>query len=101
MENILDNSFAKNAKKKYLIYHLKCGIDIITHLKKYTLRDKNNFPENYKILFDILTSQEILNILSNIVSEELYNVPINLEKDNLRLLRADPNKCINIYNTNK
>jgi len=29
------------------------------------------------------------------------NDPINLEKDNLRLLRADPNKCINIYNTNK
>ena len=29
------------------------------------------------------------------------NDPINLEKDKLRLLRADPNKCINIYNTNK
>jgi hypothetical protein len=27
------------------------------------------------------------------------NDPINLEKDQLRLLRADPNKCINVYNS--
>lgn len=43
--------------------------------QKYTLRDKDAFPENCKKLFDILTSQEVLEILSVIAGEPLYNDP--------------------------
>ena len=43
--------------------------------QKFTLRDKNNLPENCQQLFDVLTSDETINILSNIVGEKLYNDP--------------------------
>jgi len=74
VENILDNSFAKKCQEEILNLPSEMWDRYNNPFeKKYTLRDKNNFPENCKILFDILNSQEILNILSNIVGEELYN----------------------------
>uniref|UniRef100_A0A6C0II92 Prolyl 4-hydroxylase alpha subunit Fe(2+) 2OG dioxygenase domain-containing protein n=1 Tax=viral metagenome TaxID=1070528 RepID=A0A6C0II92_9ZZZZ len=43
--------------------------------QKWTLRDKHHLPLNCNILFNILTSNEILDILSNIVGVKLYNDP--------------------------
>lgn len=43
--------------------------------QKFTLRNKNNLPENCQKLFDILTSKEVVDILSDIVGEKLYNDP--------------------------
>lgn len=77
LDNILDEELA-----------LKCQNDILNlpselwdrydnpFEQKYTLRDKHNLPtENLKMLFDILTSQETLDILSNIVGVKLINDP--------------------------
>lgn len=74
IENILDDSFAKICQEEIL----NLPSDMWDRYnnpfeQKYTLRDKDNFPNNCKKLFDILTSQEIVNILSNIVGEKLYN----------------------------
>jgi hypothetical protein len=76
LSDVLDSNFA-----------LKCQEEILNippemwdrynnpFEQKYTFRDKNNFPENCKKLFEILTSQEVVDILSTIVNEQLYNDP--------------------------
>ena len=76
IENILENKFA-----------IKCQEEILNippvmwdrynnpFEQKYTLRDKNIVPENCQKLFDLLTSKEVIDILSYICGEKLYNDP--------------------------
>lgn len=43
--------------------------------KKYTLRNKEDLPENTQNLFNILTSEEFVENLSSVVGEKLFNDP--------------------------
>lgn len=43
--------------------------------QKYTLKNKNNLPPNCTKIFNILTSQETLDILSNIMGTKITNDP--------------------------
>ena len=43
--------------------------------KKYTLRNKQNLPENTQKLFNMLTSEEFVENLSSVVGEKLFNDP--------------------------
>lgn len=74
LENALDENFAKKCQNEIL--NIKSDMwDRYNNPfeQKYTLRDKDNFPINCKELFNQLMSQDILDILSNIVGEKLYN----------------------------
>lgn len=76
LEDILPEEFAKKCQEEIL----NIPNDFWDRYnnpfeQKFTLRDKNNLPENCQILFNMLTSEETLNILSNIVGEKLYNDP--------------------------
>jgi len=74
VENILDESFAKLCQTEILnIPNSFWDRYDNPFEQKYTLRNKNDLPHNCQKLFDILTSQETLNILSNIVGEKIFN----------------------------
>jgi Rps23 Pro-64 3,4-dihydroxylase Tpa1-like proline 4-hydroxylase len=74
LEDILDKTFAKKCQKEIIELPLDMWDRYNNPFEqKFTLRDKSSFPENCKKLFDILTSQEVLDVLSNIVGEKLYN----------------------------
>lgn len=74
VDNALDNDLA-----------LKCQEEILSipvdkwdrynnpFEQKYTLRNKNDLPYYCQKVFDILTSEETVKLLSNIVGEQLYN----------------------------
>ena len=76
LENILDNDFAINCQNEILnIPDNQWDRYNNPFEQKYTLRDKNNLPINCTKLFDILTSQKVVDILSTICGEKLYNDP--------------------------
>lgn len=76
LDNILDTDFAKNCQQEILSIPPEMW-DRYNNLfeQKYTLRDKNNMPPYCESLFKLLTSDIVINKLSNIVGEKLYNDP--------------------------
>lgn len=77
LDNILDDCLALNCQNDIINLQPELWDRYNNPFEqKYTLRDKHNLPtENLKILFGILTSQESLDALSNIVGEKLTNDP--------------------------
>lgn len=76
IENILDENFALNIQKEILnINDLEWDRYDNPLEKKYTLRNKDNLPNNTQKLFDLLTSKIFLEKLSIVVGEELINDP--------------------------
>ena len=74
LDNILEEEFAKKIQQEILSLDENCWDRYENPFeKKYTLRDKNNFPENTNLLFHILSSNVFIEKLSNIVGEKLHN----------------------------
>lgn len=76
VDNILDTDFAIKCQKEILNIPSEMW-DRYNNLfeQKYTFRDKNNMPPNCDSLFKLLTSNIVVNKLSDIVGEKLYNDP--------------------------
>lgn len=76
IDNILDTEFATNCQQEILSIPAELW-DRYNNLfeQKYTLRDKNNMPPYCETLFKLLTSDTVVNKLSDIVGEQLYNDP--------------------------
>jgi Rps23 Pro-64 3,4-dihydroxylase Tpa1-like proline 4-hydroxylase len=76
IQNVLPIHFAQTCQQEILDIP-KEDWDRYNNLfeQKFTLRDKNKIPENCQNLFNWLTSQEVITILSDIVGEKLYNDP--------------------------
>lgn len=76
IENALSNKMALTLQNEILSVHPDCWDRYDNPFEqKYTLRNKNEFPDNCKKLFEILTSQTTLNILSNLTGKKIYNDP--------------------------
>lgn len=76
IEDILPEEFAKKCQQEILNIPPEFWDRYDNPFEqKFTLRDKNKLPENCQKLFEILTSEETLHVLSNIVEEKLYNDP--------------------------
>jgi Rps23 Pro-64 3,4-dihydroxylase Tpa1-like proline 4-hydroxylase len=76
INNILPHDFAFACQKEILnIDASKWDRYQNPFENKYTLRDKNNMPENCSKLFDYLTSDFFVEQLSGIVGEKLLNDP--------------------------
>ena len=76
IDDILPEDFAKKCQEEILnIPHELWDRYNNPFEQKFTLRDKNNLPKNCSKLFDILTSDEILSVLSNITKVKLINDP--------------------------
>ena len=76
LDNILDTDFAEKCQQEILT--IPCEMwDRYNNLfeQKNTLRDKNSMPRYCDALFKLLTSDKVINKLSNIVGEQLYNDP--------------------------
>ena len=74
--NILDNDFALNIQNEILnIDNDKWDRYDNPLEKKFTLRDKNELPINTQKLFNIMTSEQFIENLSDIVGIKLYNDP--------------------------
>ena len=76
IDNILNHKFALDIQNEIL----EMDKDLWDRYdnpfeEKYTLRDKNKLPKNTQDLFDILTSADFIQKLSEIVGEKLYNDP--------------------------
>lgn len=76
IDNILDNEFAYKCQEEILNIPNDMW-DRYNNLfeQKYTLRDKNNMPYYCQQLFNLLTSENVLDIMSNIMGEKIYNDP--------------------------
>lgn len=76
MNDILPEDFAKKCQEEILNIPYELWDRYNNPFEqKFTLRDKNNLPKNCSELFNILTSDEILNVLSNITGVNLINDP--------------------------
>lgn len=76
IDNILDNSFAMLCQEEIInINDDKWDRYNNPFEQKYTLRNKNDLPENCQKLFDILTNTDTIDKLSQITGEQLYNDP--------------------------
>jgi len=76
VDNVLDETFAKKVQNEILNINDKEWDRYQNPLEhKFTLRDKNNMPENCKKLFNELTSQYFLDYLSSIMGFEIMNDP--------------------------
>lgn len=74
--NILDDEFAFNIQTEILnISDDKWDRYDNPLEQKFTLRNKNELPKNTQLLFNILTSDNFVENLSNIVGVKLYNDP--------------------------
>ena len=74
LDNILEEEFAIKIQEEILNLDEKYWDRYENPFeKKYTLRDKNNFPENTKLLYDYLSSELFIEKLSNVVGEKLHN----------------------------
>ena len=74
MDDILPEEFAKKCQEEILNIPSELWDRYDNPFEqKFTLRDKNNLPENCRRLFEILTSDEIINSLSNITQVNLIN----------------------------
>ena len=75
-DNILEDIFAEEIQKEILELD-SSYFDRYNNPfeQKYTLRDKNNYPPKLNSLMEYLTSEECLNILSNLTGYELVNDP--------------------------
>ena len=76
LDNILDTEFAEKCQQEILSIPPEMW-DRYNNLfeQKYTLRDKNNMSPYCDALFKLLTSNDVVNKLSDIVGEQLYNDP--------------------------
>tara|TARA_B110000908_G_scaffold133894_1_gene158093 strand:+ start:296 stop:1081 length:786 start_codon:yes stop_codon:yes gene_type:complete len=76
VENILPENFAKLCQEEILhIPDNKWDRYENPFERKFTLRDKNNLPENCQKLFDYLSSEQFTKNLSAIVGEKLMSDP--------------------------
>ena len=76
IDNFLDNELALKCQNEILNIDEKEWDRYENPFEgKYTLRNKNNFPYHCNKLFNLLTSDETLNYLSNIANTKLYNDP--------------------------
>jgi len=74
IENYLDPVLASKCQEEILSIDMKLFDRYSNPFeKKWTLRDKNNLPENCTKLFEKLTSSDFVEELSNMVGEKLYN----------------------------
>lgn len=76
LEHSLDEVFAKKVQEEILNIndeHWDRYQNPLEH--KFTLRDKNNMPENCTKLFETLTSKDFLDYLSSIMGYEIKNDP--------------------------
>lgn len=76
IENVLPIIFAQKCQKEIIDIPKKDWDRYNNPFEqKFTLRDKSKIPVNCQKLFELLTSQEVVNILSGIAGEQLYNDP--------------------------
>lgn len=76
LDDILDTEFAIKCKEEILnIPAEKWDRYNNVFEQKYTLRDKNDMPPYCNNLFKLLTSDIVVNKLSDIVGQKLYNDP--------------------------
>jgi len=72
LDNFLDDSFAKELQKEILDIEEEHWDRYNNPFEqKYTLRDKYNFPQNLKNLFDELTGEKFVSTLSDLVGFKL------------------------------
>ena len=72
-DDILEQNFAKKIQEEILILDNKEWDRYENPFEqKYTLRDKYNFPENLKKLFEILSSSEFIDTLSKKLNVKLF-----------------------------
>lgn len=76
IDNILDTNFAVKCQQEILNIPSEMW-DRYNNLfeQKYTFRDKNALPNYCQQVFDLLTSKDVIDILSTVVGEQLYNDP--------------------------
>jgi len=76
VHNVLDSSFAKKCQDEILNIDEKEWDRYDNPFEgKYTLRNKNNLPNNCQKLFNFLISDSFVNHLSKKCGEQLYNDP--------------------------
>jgi len=76
IDNILDTAFAVKCQQEIMNIPREMWDRYNNPFEqKYTLRDKNNLPNYCQQLFDLLTSKDVIDILSTVVGEQLYNDP--------------------------
>jgi Rps23 Pro-64 3,4-dihydroxylase Tpa1-like proline 4-hydroxylase len=76
LDNILDETYATKCQQEIINIPSEMWDRYNNPFEqKFTLRDKNNIPEYCHNLFNLLTSSEVVDVLSNITGEQLYNDP--------------------------
>jgi UDP-N-acetylglucosamine 2-epimerase (non-hydrolysing) len=76
LDDILPDDFAIKCKDEILNIPHDCWDRYDNPFEqKFTLRNKDNLPTHCKQLFDILTSEKVISILSDITGEKMINDP--------------------------